>query len=136
MSRWLIDKSAFLRLPLSPDAAIWWERIDRGLVGVASVTLLELGFSARSGDDWRAGIRQPPVTHLLLEPLTPTMEDRALEVQGLLSDRGHHRAVKVPDLIIAAVAELARYTVLHVDEDFDLLAQVTGQPVERLTGDF
>jgi predicted nucleic acid-binding protein len=38
----------------------------------------------------------------------------------------------VPDLIIAAAAELAGLTVLHLDKDFDVIAEVTGQPVERL----
>jgi predicted nucleic acid-binding protein len=38
----------------------------------------------------------------------------------------------VPDLIIAAAAELAGLTVLHLDKDFDVVAQITGQPVERL----
>jgi len=54
----------------------------------------------------------------------------------LLAARGHHRAVKIPDLMIAATAELAGYTVLHVDKDFDLIARLTGQPVERLQGPF
>jgi len=26
--------------------------------------------------------------------------------------------------------------VLHVDKDFELIAAVTGQPIERLSGDF
>jgi hypothetical protein len=38
----------------------------------------------------------------------------------------------VPDLIIAATAELAGLTVLHLDKDFDVIAEITGQPVERL----
>jgi predicted nucleic acid-binding protein len=38
----------------------------------------------------------------------------------------------IPDLIIAATAELAGLTVLHMDKDFDLIAGVTGQPAERL----
>lgn len=59
-----------------------------------------------------------------------------IEVQGLLADRGHHRAAKIPDLMVAAVAELAGYTVLHLDKDFDRIAQVTGQPIERLAGEF
>jgi hypothetical protein len=29
--------------------------------------------------------------------------------------------------------ELAGLTVLHLDKDFDVIAQVTGQPTERLT---
>ena len=37
------------------------------------------------------------------------------------------------DLVVSAAAELRGLTVLHLDKDFDLIAQVTGQPMERLT---
>jgi predicted nucleic acid-binding protein len=67
-----------------------------------------------------------------IEHLTPAIEDRAIEVQLLVADRGHHRAPSIPDLMIAAVAELAGLVVLHIDKDFDLIASITGQPVERL----
>ena len=67
-----------------------------------------------------------------VEYLTPAIEDRAFEVLTLLADRGQHRAPSIPDLIIAATAELADLTVLHLDKDFDVIAAVTGQPVERL----
>lgn len=53
-----------------------------------------------------------------------------------MAESWHHRAVKVPDLLIAAVAESGGYTVLHVDKDFELIAEATGRPVERLSGDF
>ena len=33
---------------------------------------------------------------------------------------------------LSATAELAGLTVLHVDKDFDLVAEVTGQPTQRL----
>jgi predicted nucleic acid-binding protein len=49
-----------------------------------------------------------------------------------LADRGQHRAPAIPDLLVAAIAEIAALTVLALDEDFDLIAQITGQPVERL----
>jgi predicted nucleic acid-binding protein len=39
-----------------------------------------------------------------------------------------------PDLIVAATAELAGLTVVHLDKNFDLIAEVTGQPTERLAG--
>jgi predicted nucleic acid-binding protein len=68
-----------------------------------------------------------------VECLTPAIEDRAVEILTLLADRGLHRAPSVPDLIIAATAELAGLTVLHLDKDFDVIAQITGQPVERLS---
>jgi predicted nucleic acid-binding protein len=63
---------------------------------------------------------------------TPTIENRAVEVLTLLADRGQHRAPSIPDLIIAATAELAGLTVLHLDKDFEVIADITGQPLERL----
>ena len=50
----------------------------------------------------------------------------------MLADRGQHRGPSISDLIIAATAELAGLTVLHVDKDFEVIADITGQPVERL----
>jgi predicted nucleic acid-binding protein len=67
-----------------------------------------------------------------VEYLTPAIENRAVEVQVLLADLGKHRAPAVPDLLVAAAAERAGLTVLHVDKDFELIAEVTGQPLERL----
>lgn len=96
------------------------------------MTRLEVGFSARSAADHRALLTEPPVAAMPVEYLTPTMEDRALEVQSALAERGQHRGPAIPDLLVAATAEVAGLTVLHVDEDFELVAQLTGQPVERL----
>jgi predicted nucleic acid-binding protein len=69
-----------------------------------------------------------------VEYLTPAIEDRAVEVLGLLADRGQHRAPSIPDLLIAATAELAGLTVLHCDKDYDLIADVTGQAMQWLSG--
>jgi hypothetical protein len=54
----------------------------------------------------------------------------AIEVMGLLARQGKHRAASIPDLLIAAVAERAKLAILHYDRDFDLIASITGQPVE------
>lgn len=130
---WLVDTSALARLGISPDAATWADRIGRGLVRISTVTRLEVGYSARSGPDLRSAAHRPPLDSMPVEYQTPASEDRAVEVQTLLADRGRHRAPSIPDLIIAATAELAGLTVLHLDKDFDLIAEVTGQPTERLT---
>jgi len=66
------------------------------------------------------------------EYLTPAIEDRAVEILALLADRGQHRAPSIPDLIIAATAELAGLTVLHLDKAFEVIAAITGQALERL----
>ncbi len=129
---WLIDKSALARLARSPDAPAWTERIERGLVRIATVTLLEAGFSARSAAELRSGENRALLDAMPVEYLTPRAEDRAVEVQALLADRGQHRAAAIPDLLIAALAELASLRVLHHDHDFELIAAVTSQPIETL----
>ena len=129
---WLIDKSAIGRLHLASDAETWVERIERGLVRISTVTRLEIGFSARSGGDHQALFTDPPVASMPVEYLTPMIEDRALAIQSALAERGQHRAPSIPDVLIAATAELAELTVLHLDKDFELIAALTGQPMERL----
>jgi predicted nucleic acid-binding protein len=43
-----------------------------------------------------------------------------------------HRAVKLPDLLVAAAAERAEIPVLHYDRHFELIASITGQPVRPI----
>jgi len=114
-TEWLIDKSALTRLGASTTAAVWAERIQRGMVRIATVTLLEVGYSARSATDLHAGLRSPPVSSMPIVYATPVAEDRAVQ-----------------DLIIAALAESAGLVVVHNDKAFDLIAEVTDQPVQRL----
>ncbi|GAB3529896.1 PIN domain nuclease [Arthrobacter monumenti] len=134
VTNWLVDKSAYVRMQAGQAAHIeeWNARIERGLVRLSTITRLEFGFSVRSGDAGREAFGLPPLLLMPIEYLTPAMEDRAWEVQMLLADRGQHRAPSIPDLLIAATAEKAGLTVLAVDKDFDLIAEVTGQPVEML----
>lgn len=132
MTHWLIDTSALARLAHTPDPAEWADRIERGLVRVSTVTRLEIGYSARSGPALRFAASRPPLASMPVEYQTPAIEDRAVEVQSRLADLGRHRAPSVADLIVAATAELAGLTVVHLDKDFDLIAEVTGQPTERL----
>jgi predicted nucleic acid-binding protein len=131
-SAWLIDKSALVRLASGPDQDEWIARIERGLVRITAPTLLEVGFSARSPEDMAMLLDYPPISQMPVEHLTPAAEARAVGVLRMLAKRGRHRAPSVPDLLIAAVAEQARLTVLHVDKDFELIAEVTGQRMERL----
>ena len=132
MTTWLIDKSALVRLATSPDAATWATRIQRGLVRISTVTRLEIGFSARSADDLRLSTAKPPLASMPVEYLTPRIEGRAVEIQLALADVGQHRAPSIPDIFIAATAEVAGLTVLHLDKDFEIIAKITGQPIERL----
>ncbi len=135
MKHWLIDKSAYARLQLGQATNVdeWNARIGRGLVRLATITRLELGYSARTGEGSRRQFASPPLALMPLEYLTPAIEDRALEVQLLLADRGQHRAPSIPDLLIAATAEKTGLTILASDKDFNLIAAITGQPVDTLS---
>jgi predicted nucleic acid-binding protein len=130
LKNWLIDKSALNRINEGDEE--WLSRIQRGLIRISTVTLLEVGFSTRNGANYRSTLSEPPVSLMPIEYLTPAIEARAVDIQMVLADRGQHRAPSIPDLLIAATAELSKLTVLHVDKDFDLIATITNQPVERL----
>ena len=129
---WLVDKSALVRMADSADVDEWSNRIERGLVHITNITRLEIGYSARTGSGARRDLRTSPLAAMPVEYLTPAIEDRALEVQLLLADIGKHRAPSIPDLLIAATAELVGLTVLHLDKDFDVISGLTGQPTQRL----
>ena len=62
-------------------------------------------------------------------PIGQAEWNRALWVYGELAKQGgaHQRSVKHPDLLIAAAAEATEITVLHYDEDYERIAEITGQ---------
>jgi predicted nucleic acid-binding protein len=126
---WLVDKSVLGRVGVSPVADAVLPRLQAGEVGVALVTELEVGFSARSTQDYES--TRANLLDLLIPVAMPVRaEERARELQRELVARGQHRGVSVPDLLLAAVADIEGLTILHYDADFDLVSEVTGQPTE------
>lgn len=126
--RWLVDKSA-----LRPDVPAFADslvpRIAAGRVSVCLVTELEVVYSVRGRRDLERIKRD--VLGPLISLVTPVAaETRAREIQAELVARGQHRAVSIPDLVVAAIAQVEGLTVLHYDQDFDLIAKITGQPTE------
>jgi predicted nucleic acid-binding protein len=124
----LIDKSVLARLARPEVRQVVLPRVRAGQVAVSIVTELEVGFSARSTSDYET-TRRTLLDYLVPVLVSPRAEQRAREVQAALVRRGQHRAVSIPDLLVAAVAEVEQLAVLHYDGDFDLIANVTGQPV-------
>ncbi|HEU0189925.1 MAG TPA: PIN domain nuclease [Mycobacterium sp.] len=125
----LLDTSAAQRTHLPAVRTRLEPLMERGLLARCGLTDLEYGVSARSGADHRTlGVARRDALEYLTTP--DTVWDRAWQVQEELTGQGLHRSVKVPDLIIAAVAEHHGVCVLHYDRDFDRIAAVTGQSVE------
>jgi predicted nucleic acid-binding protein len=127
----LVDTSVWTRIAGRPEvaAAITAKLAAGQALCTCPLVDLELLRSARGPaeyDEW-ATTRARAYPSL---PLMPAAGERALQVQRQLAHRGLHRAAKLPDLLIAAIAETAGATVLHYDSDYDRINEVTGQPTE------
>jgi hypothetical protein len=122
----LLDTSVLTRLR-TPSVFERVQQLDGDGLARTSMTDLEVGFSARSADEWdRLATALGAFRRVDVEA---HHFDRAGQIQRRLAGLGL-RGRKVPDLLIAAVAEAASLIVLHYDADFDHITAVTGQPVE------
>jgi predicted nucleic acid-binding protein len=126
---YLIDTSALTRAPRQPTVGLRIRQIPLDQRFTCLPIILEMGVSAQNAREHATWINSiVPGSQRVY--LTPDVENRAIQMQGLLVAKGQHRSAKLSDLVIAAAAEVAGLTVLHYDSDFDLIADVTGQPTE------
>lgn len=128
MAAFLADTSALTRRDTRPEVRQALEPLLlAGQIATCGIVSLELLYSAPDPGTYEAlagalqGMPQAPIGEATI--------DRALEVQGLLAASSQHRAVPLPDLLVAACAEGAGLTVLHYDSDYERIATVTGQEV-------
>jgi predicted nucleic acid-binding protein len=99
-------------------------------IALAPSVLMELLWSARNSAEFDDIVSELAVLPRL-SPDRPAW-DRAVEVWRELVRRGRHRQVPQNDLVLAATAELAGVAVCHYDRHFDVIAEVTGQPVRAI----
>ena len=132
MSVLLADKSALVWARRDNRARIaFLELRNAHIIAACHMTALEICYSARNLADLDALLAGQRALEWL--PVSEAVMDRALQVQRLLAaHRGNGHRRPIPDLIIAAAAELHGAEVLHVDGDYDMIAQVTSQPMRRL----
>lgn len=129
MSGYIADKSALVHLGKAAVAARLTPLIMAGQVATCGIIELEVLYSAKSERDL-VETRRERVRAFPRVAMDEADFVRAEDVMAQLAKKGHHRSVSLPDLLIAAAAERARLVVLHYDADFDIVASVTGQPVE------
>jgi len=123
----LADKSALTRRETRPEVREALEPLLlAGEVATCGIVDLELLYSATSRATYRAAAEA--LRGMPRAAVDETCVRRALEVQAMLAERSQHRAVPLPDLLIAACAEHADLTILHYDADFERIADLTGQP--------
>ena len=106
--------------------------VRQGALATCWMVRLELLWTGQDAAD--IGAMRSELAALRDAPMGERVWRRAGDVLELLAERGplHHREVGLPDLLIAAAAELAELPVLHYDRDFELIASVTGQPVRAI----
>jgi predicted nucleic acid-binding protein len=129
------DTTAWIALWRGRPAAVASVRrlLRRGTLAICDPVALELGRGARNVrelNSLRASLALLPAC-----AVAPSTWTRAQDVlEGLALRRGgRHRGVPPMDLLIAAIAEEHGLPVMHDDAHFDLIAQVTGQPVIHLS---
>ena len=123
----LADTSVWAR-NRKPELAWFAPALEDGRIAVCDQVVMELLWSARDLVDFQA--TEAALSACPWLPVEPTDWDEARRVFRELAARGplHHRQVKIPDLLIAAVAARNELTVVHYDSDYDIIASVTGQP--------
>ena len=129
MATFLADKSALTRRDTRPEVREALEPLLlAGEIATCGIVDLELLYSATSRATYRAlaeALRGMPRV-----PVEEACVRRALQIQAMLAERSQHRAVPLPDLLLAACAEQAGLAVLHYDADFERIAKLTGQPTQ------
>lgn len=123
----LLDSSVLTRLRHRAVREAIEAQAERGELGRAGISDLEIGCSARNAAEWDR--LEEALRAFELVETTAEHVRRAKQVQRMLAAK-HQRGRKVPDLLIAAAAESHSLTVLHYDADFDRIAAVTGQSCE------
>jgi hypothetical protein len=107
-------------------------RLIRGDIATCDMVKLEVLHAARNAAE--VATRRSELDALPQCLIGPDEWERALDVCEALAQQGgaHHRRVKHADLLIAAAAEAAGVGLLHYDEDYDAIVEVTGQPARWL----
>lgn len=125
----MVDNSAWNRIKYQPVASRLKPLAEANLIATCGALEIEALYSARNGDDYE----KLRVVRLAIFTYLDTEEadwQRALATQRELAMKAQHRGPKIPDLLIAAVAQRYELTLIHYDSDFDRIAEVTGQQAE------
>jgi predicted nucleic acid-binding protein len=103
--------------------------IESGLVATCPVIDMEVLFSTRTPAEY-VQVREDRSRAYEYLAVDDRVWRRAEAVRAVLAQRSQLRSVGIPDLLIAAVADLHRIPVVHYDADFEQVAAVTEQDVQ------
>jgi predicted nucleic acid-binding protein len=126
---YLADTSVYVLQGRHPQVRRRFERLlSEGRLAACQMTSLEFLNIAPDPQSYET-LLSALTGHRWLDVSTDAM-NRAMATHRALAHASQHRNFRLPDLVIAATAELNGATVLHYDADYDRIAEVTGQPTE------
>jgi len=129
----LADTSAWTNRRKDPAVSRDFEtRLLAGKIATCAMVELELLWEAQDAPRFHA--RRERFEALKRASMGDRVWRRATDVFERLAEAGslHHRSVAIPDLLIAAAAEIAEIPLCHYDRDFDVIATITGQPMRAI----
>jgi predicted nucleic acid-binding protein len=128
----LVDTSALVLARRHRDVRTWL--LDNGSdVAINDLVALEYLAGARSGEDYVALERALEGFHRIPIEAADWVRARGVHRSLAFVGAGHQRRVRLPDLLIAAVAERHAMPIVHYDEDYDRIANITGQPTRWIS---
>jgi predicted nucleic acid-binding protein len=125
---YLVDTTVLILRQRDDTVRSWFTtQVTADNLAVCDAVVLEYLMGARSGQHYDE--LDVALSGLHRIEIEATDWQRAREVHRTLAHQtgGGQRAVKIPDLIIAAAAERSSVPVAHYDEDYDRIAAITGQ---------
>lgn len=130
LAGWLLDKSAAAR-SAAPEATASLTELA-GSLYLCPVGQLEQLYSARSARDYDA-LNADLHDAFEIVPAPPDVFDDALALQR---DLAHHHGMwhrtPTPDLLVACTALHHRLGIVHVDRDYERIAEVRPLVVRRI----
>ena len=130
MSPAIADTSVWAREHQPRVAALLSTAIRADELATLPPLTLELLRSSKSRTELRLDARRFDALRQI--DVSPWITRRARDVQLALSTRGYHRGPSAIDLLAAAAAESVGAELWHCDRHFELIAEVTGQPMRRV----
>ncbi len=115
-----------------PQLREWFdEQLEAGEIATCDLVRLELLAGVHSS---QYAARARDLGALDTCPVMPSDWERARQVQADLAVRktDHHKGVRPVDLLIAAAAESADVELLHYDQHFERIAEITNQQMRWL----
>ena len=127
---WLVDKSAAARVD-DPQVGQQLRELA-GSLCICPIGQLEQLYSARSAAEYDAWCERIQTSYRVVDAPRDLLE-RALRLQrDLALHHGMWHRVAIPDLLIAETALEHGLGVVHVDADFDRIAEVRPLTARRL----